>query len=265
MSSTSPPPPPPPKKAKLDENADFTLPTESIATTNNPPIEEPYLESDVSSNVTLEEQSARKRPPQATCAVADCPPNPPFPMHKFPNPMKPENKERIAKWIAFCKRKDKSFNVATARVCSLHFSANCYQKGVVRKILKSDAVPDKNPPKNVSSAVKNYRASSRFNVQLQPKKKVLTATISAPPSPEPIAKSIVEPILESILESAVEPLAAPKVWTDSGVASFDQQRSQDMKKMDNELKTPDEINVQEKLPNPPKPKTNPPSVSKTKR
>ena len=45
-----------------------------------------------------------------------------------------------------------------------------------------------------------------------------------------------------------------------------QQRSEDMKKMDSELKTPDEVNVQEKLPNPPKPKTNPPpSVSKTKR
>lgn len=182
-------------------------------------------------NVTFstdEEPPAKKSRNTSTCAVADCPPNPPFPMHKFPDPSK--DKARFTEWISFCKRNDSQFNPATAKICSLHFSGNCYQTGLVRKILKLDAVPDKNPPKNVSSAVKHHKAASRFNVQLQPKR-VLTATLSAPPS----TKSIVEPILESIIES----IATPTVWMDSGITTFEQRRSYEMKKMNTELQSPD--------------------------
>ena len=176
-----------------------------------------------------EEPPAKKSRNTSTCAVADCPPNPPFPMHKFPDPSK--DKARFTEWISFCKRNDSQFNPATAKICSLHFSGNCYQTGLVRKILKLDAVPDKNPPKNVSSSVKHHKAASRFNVQLQPKKRVLTATLSAPPS----TKSIVEPILESIIES----ITTPTIWMDSGITTFEQRRSYEMKKMNTELQSPD--------------------------
>ena len=241
------------KRVMLEEDPDSTLPpeTSTLASSSKPaskrirldPVEETSnmdivvenIESPTSTLSANEEIVAKKTRRMATCAVADCPPNPPGPMHRFPDSTNPANKHRISEWTAFCKRKDKQFNPDTARICSLHFSDNQLKPGLVRKILKADAFPDRNPPKNVSSAVKHHKASSRFNVQLQPKKRIPTANISAPPPTDTIAESIVEPILESVLESIVE----PKVWMDSGITTFEQRRSYEMEKMKTELQSPD--------------------------
>ena len=136
----------------------------------------------------------------------NCPPNPPPPMYRFPDPKKSKNKSRIAEWIAFCKRQDKKINPGTARICSKHFSAKCFHKGSVGQlILNKDAVPDRNPPRNMPTSVKDYKATIR---------------------------------LESVVKHKYD-IPKPKVFLDSGNNSFVKKRSNDMKEMDKNLKLPD--------------------------
>jgi hypothetical protein len=60
------------------------------------------------------------------------------------------------RWFSLCKRKDRKsvFPNAGDRICSLHFTSDCYKRDLVnellklplRKLLKKDAIPSVNLP-----------------------------------------------------------------------------------------------------------------------
>ena len=179
--------------------------TGSTSSTEAPPPAKRMKLDEVSGSTS--KPDAKPKMNTQTCAVADCPPNPPPPMYRFPDPNKPKNKSRIAEWIAFCKRQDKKINPGTARICSKHFSAKCFHKGSVGQlILNKDAVPDRNPPRNMPTSVKDYKATIR---------------------------------LESVVKHKYD-IPKPKVFLDSGNNSFVKKRSNDMKEMDKNLKLPED-------------------------
>ena len=82
-----------------------------------------------------------------------------------------------------------------------------------RQILKPDAVPDMNPPKNVASSAKDFKATIK-----------------------------IQPIMKS-----PEILPSPKIWLDSGRTSFEKRRSSEMMKMDEALHIPETV-VEKEVP-----------------
>lgn len=85
--------------------------------------------------------------------------------HKFP-----QNDDLRAIWVAKCCRQDK-FNIKNARICSIHFTPNHYERDLKSellnyepriKILKKDAVPTENlPKKGATKVVEEARITRR--------------------------------------------------------------------------------------------------------
>lgn len=85
--------------------------------------------------------------------------------HVFPN-----CKKLAAQWMALCGKESQGQAPKYARVCSNHFSPDCYQRDLqhellglpIRKKLKSDAVPDLHLPK-LKPAKRKYRIDSQID------------------------------------------------------------------------------------------------------
>ena len=70
------------------------------------------------------------------CAVAVCVSPKESSYHRFPKDLKLQKV-----WIAACKRKDE-FNVATAKVCSCHFTKDDFERDLKNELLNL-------PPRNI--------------------------------------------------------------------------------------------------------------------
>nr|XP_040570148.1 uncharacterized protein LOC121119503 [Lepeophtheirus salmonis] len=92
------------------------------------------------------QQSKKRRHISATCAVASCPSPADTSYHNFP-----KDSALLRNWVKACKRKDK-FNPKKSRICSNHFSQDCYERDLrnellglpLRRLLKKGSVPSVN-------------------------------------------------------------------------------------------------------------------------
>ncbi|XP_040576601.1 uncharacterized protein [Lepeophtheirus salmonis] len=92
------------------------------------------------------QQSKKRRHSSATCAITSCPSPSNVSYHYFP-----KDPTLLRNWVKACRRGYK-LNPKTSRICSNHFSQDCYQSdfrfkllGIVsRKLLKKGSVPSEN-------------------------------------------------------------------------------------------------------------------------